>query len=206
MNELMPYDESVSSREKTTLPLPRFPEELYGYFFQREDGQHEEYSGYSDLAAEAADAIAEAARFGRTDELKANDIALIPGRAEGIYMSEQTNASRELLELIIVSHHLEPVADETTDQTPFGRVLWQNSEGGAGINLIEERSLDDKGEMIKLTAVSHVPEDLLARSLFVDELLVSSHFRKETKAGLKSIPVIEIDEAALVSEYFRNAA
>lgn len=197
--ELVPYQGPRSGLldvSKNRLPLPRSPEELYGYFAAREDERPTAYKGYAELAALAADAMDEARRFGMTEDVKENDIALVPGYAEGMYTSEHTDASRELLELIIISHHLEPVADEVTEARPYGRILWQSSQGGAGLNLIEHRFGDKKGDIVKITAVSHVPEDLW----------VNSRFIKEVSAGIDSIPVIEIDEAALVEDYFRKAA
>lgn len=195
----MPYQGPGSGYidiKRGALKLPRTPEELYGYFAAREDDRPSAYKGYAELAALAADAMDEARRFGLTDDVKEIDIGLIPGRETGIYVEEQTDASRELLELIILSHRLEPVADEVTDESPYGRILWQSSEHGAGLNLIERRLSDKKGDIIKITAVSHVPGDLW----------VNSRFIKEVSAGLDAIPIVEIDEAALVESYFRKAA
>lgn len=179
--------------------VPRIPEELYGYFLARE-ATDSAFEGYADLAALAADAIDEARRHGKTDEMLENDFAILPGRSSGVRPEEVTPASRELMELVFATHKLEPVMDETTENNPYGRILWQNSERGVGINVIETRWLDEHGDLVKLTAVSHVPEDLL--------LAESSRgrFQAEIADELESIPVIDVEELDLVKGSFRKAA
>lgn len=193
--ELGPYrDQSESSGNKNFVRVPRLPEELYGYFAAREDQDPQVYIGYADLAAAASDAIAEAARYGKTDDKKENDFAIVPGYTEGVYLSDMTVQSKELWTLLISTHGLEPVQDETTDNSSYGRILWQNSDGGAGINVIENRWQDTKGAKVKFTAVSHLPEDLTPTAV------------REMLADLDDLPIVQIDEAELVKNYFTKAA
>jgi hypothetical protein len=196
MSEIVPYRGSSPEAFPDTLavPVPKIPEELYGYFVAREVLDPPGYAGYADLAAAATDAIAEASRYGRTDDEKANDFAILPGYVEGVYMSDLTNQSKELLTLIISTHDLDPVVDEVSDDSPYGRILWQNSDNGAGLNVIEHRWNDARGTLVKFTAVSHLPEDMMPVAV------------RELMADLDDLPIVQIDETELVKNYFKHAA
>jgi hypothetical protein len=183
---------------------PKTPNELYDYFANLEDFNPVDFSGYANLTHEAVESIAEAVRYGKTDDEQSIDIALIPGRHEAIRTSfgdrhdgydERTTASNALWVMLTEVYKLEPVADETTSENPYGRILWQNTEG-TGINIIETRWNDTLSDLVKYTAVSHLPEGLLDTDRMVTE----------TMGWIESIPVLQIDEAELVKAYFREAA
>lgn len=159
--------------------IPHTPEELYGYFVERSAAEPEAFAGYADIAADAADSIDLTRRYGKTDEVQVVDIALMPGRSEGIHSDEQTTASKELLELIIFTHKLKVVGSEVTDENPLGRTLWQSEEEGRGVNLIETITRDDEGLITKLTAVSHIPDSLYAPEEG------QKHYDSRTKRAIK---------------------
>lgn len=160
MSETLPATGNNQGNLEHKPKLPHEPGELADYFWKKEETEAG-YSGYGELAEEALRAIDETRRFGKTDEELQVDIALIPGYSNGIYTSRHTNASEELFNLILLSHNLKPITDDMKDDSPYGRVLWQSAEPGTGINLIERRWADDTGDILTISAVSHVPEDLL---------------------------------------------
>lgn len=161
MSEIVKYSGNI-------VPLPRSPEELYAYFRLKEESSLRQgntgYTGYAGLAAEAADAIQLTRSRKNSEEPLAIDIALIPGHSTGIYKDEFTDASRELQELIFSTAGLEPKIDETSDSDPAGRIWWQSRNATMPVNLIETRyrdDTDDEGYLVRLTAVSEVPADLV---------------------------------------------
>jgi hypothetical protein len=185
MSELVPYRGSLDGNKagQNVYHIPHSTSELYTYFSEREAAEPEDFKGYAELAAEAADAIEETIRVGKTNAVIEVDIALIPGRHAGISSSEQTVASNELLELLIFANKLRVVVDESTEDEPYGRALWQ-SEDGSGINLIETRWQYNDVESVKLTAVSHVPDNLVTPPPKVsqEEIPAREYTQKEQKA------------------------
>jgi hypothetical protein len=175
--------------DKKPFPRPKSPDELCDYFRQKEEVDSA-YEGYADSAARTVEVIDEARRYGKTDEVKQEGIEIMPGYPV-IYTASQTPISQEYIELIFSIYNLEPVIDETSETNPYGRILWQ-SQQGKGINLIESRGKDKVGDIISLTAVSHVPEDLLFMGNFIGEL--------------RSLPTAEIDEEELVKAWIHGQA
>jgi hypothetical protein len=212
MSELVPYEGHTARQNKNLVTLPRSNEELFMYFSARENQDPGLYKGYAELAAAAADAVEEARRYGKTDEVHEVDIALLPERSEGVYLNELTHAGRELMDVVIIANDLEPVVDEGTEDNPYGRILWQSRTPGLGINLLETRWRDAKGGLVKFTALSHLPDDLVTTRLTAAEaphFYTTGEIEKEVLdlyKDLAELPVIEIDETELVKNYFRKAA
>lgn len=149
----------LKKRAIDTISVPHSLEELWGYFKIREDSDPT-FMGYSDIAAEAADAIETARSTRDIDSPVAIDIALIPGRSAGIYTHEFTRASKELQELLFAVNNLVPIADETSDKDPTGRIWWRSLDTFEPVHLIETRGKDIRGYLVRLTAVSDIPTDL----------------------------------------------
>jgi hypothetical protein len=212
MNEYLPPTGRDAS-EHLVLPVPHIPEDLPEYFYERamEKAERDEdlsYVGYSDLASEAIQMLGETSRIGITADYLEHDIAIVPGRSEGIRPKEQTAASIELFELIVSTYNLAFTSAETTDKNPYGRTLWQGAHNGLAVNIIENRIHDEQGDIVKFTAVSHVPEELLTVDAEKDR------FRSEVTSDLEEIPVIssidvpviDVDALELMRHSFRRVA
>ena len=131
----------------------------WGYFKQKEDSDPN-YKGYADIAANIGDSIEMARQAAETDQKLVLGLPIMPERADAIWLYEQTPASKELVELVFSVNKLEPVIDETSEDQPYGRVLWQSSDRSAHIMVIVKSWHGHRGDAIKLSAVSEIPDDL----------------------------------------------
>lgn len=160
MSDTIPASGHEMDRNNINLvPIPRSLEELWGYFKQKES-INGDYAGYADLAATIADSIEMVERLAHTEDKLDLPLPIMPGRPDGIWVSEQTPQSRELVEVVFAVSKLEPVADETTEDQPYGRVLWQSSEPGTNVNIVAHQWRGHRGDAIRLIAVGEAPSDL----------------------------------------------
>ena len=160
MSETIPaLGQEVDRSNINLVPTPHSLEELWGYFHQKE-AINTNYAGYADLAATIVDSIEMVERSAHTSEELDLQLPIMPGRSDALWISEQTPESRELVELLFAVYKLEPIADETTENQPYGRVLWKSMEPNSNINIVVHHWRGHKGDAMRLIAVAGTPSDI----------------------------------------------
>lgn len=135
-------------------------------FFNQKELENPAYKGFSACAYRLARAIRDTSRNAGKKQRKEIVLALTPEAKLDFYRfhtNQGTEASVALMELAYQLTGAKLKFDETTEENPTGRIIWQGKNAGQPVNFIEYYTMEKGERVMHWTLSSTMPDDLATK-------------------------------------------